>query len=160
MGLLRENVSSSTEWETPQGFFDRLDAEFDFGLDPCATHENAKCPVYFTKAQDGLKMTWCGYGPVFVNPPYGREVGDWLQKSYEVSQHGITVVALIPARTSTRWWHDYVMKAEEIRFVKGRLYFTINGKGGPAPFPSAVVVFNRDAKGSPRISTMERSARP
>ena len=154
--------SNTTEWETPQGFFDKLDAESHFGLDPCATAENAKCACCFTKAQDGLRLTWCGYGPVFVNPPYGRGIGEWIRKSYEVAQQGITVVVLIPARTDTRWWHEYVMKAHEIRFVKGRLSFTNAGdRPGRAPFPSAVVVF-RSTPPTPQhgwpvhVSSMEK----
>lgn len=132
--------SKTDEWETPQDFFDRLDDEFHFGLDPCATLENAKCKKFFTKENSGLSQGWGGYGAVFVNPPYGREIGLWVQRAYDQSRVGAVVVMLIPVRTDTRWWHDYVMQAQEIRLVRGRLRFG-DGKGS-APFPSAVVVFD------------------
>ena len=141
--------SKTVECETPQAFFDRLDAEFDFTLDPCATPENAKCDKFFTKENDGLLQHW--HGRVFVNPPYGRVIGDWVAKAYGAAQsNGATVVMLIPSRTDTRWWHDWVMRAQEIRFVKGRLKF---GGRNSAPFPSAVVIF-REGIFSPRIRAM------
>ncbi len=128
--------SNSNEWTTPQTLFDELNREFNFTLDPCATNENAKCKKYFTINEDGLIQDWDGI--VFMNPPYGREVGKWIKKVYEESQKGTTVVCLIPSRTDTAYWHDYVMRGE-IRFIRGRIYF---GTGtGPAPFPSAIVVF-------------------
>jgi len=133
--------SSKTDlWATPQNFFDELNAEFHFTLDPCATPENAKCAKYFTAEDDGLKQDWAGH-TVFCNPPYGREIGKWVKKCYEESKKpGITVVMLIPARTDTSYFHDYIYKkAKEIRFVRGRLKFG-NSKNS-APFPSMVVVF-------------------
>lgn len=132
--------SKTDEWETPQDFFDALDAEFHFTLDPCATPENAKCKKYFTRADDGLKQDWQGE-VVFCNPPYGRAIKDWVKKCYEESQKpNTTVVMLIPARTDTSYFHDYIYKkAREIRFIRGRLKF---GRAKhPAPFPSMVVVF-------------------
>lgn len=149
--------SSATDlWATPQPFFDRLNAEFGFTLDPCSDGTNNKCAKYFTAETDGLAQDWAPE-IVFMNPPYGRNIGDWIRKAYEESRKGATVVALIPSRTDTRYWHDYVMKAEEIRFIKGRIKF---GDGsGPAPFPSAVVVFRNcnevDGEGSPKINVME-----
>jgi phage N-6-adenine-methyltransferase len=137
-------------WSTPQDFFDRLNREFHFTLDPCTDGTNAKCPHYFTEADDGLAQTWAPH-VVFMNPPYSQ-IAAWIRKAYEEAQAGATVVALIPSRTDTRYWHDYVMKADEIRFVKGRLKF---GEGrNSAPFPSAVVVFRKTDRPTPKISAM------
>lgn len=132
--------SSKTDlWATPAGFFADLDAEFHFNLDPCATPENAKCKRYFTAEQDGLKQDWGGM-KVFCNPPYGRAVGEWVKKAYEESKKpGTLVVCLLPARTDTRWFHDYIIKKAKIRFVRGRLKF--GDAKAPAPFPSMVVIF-------------------
>ena len=132
--------SNSIYWETPQDFFDRLDAEFHFTLDVCATPENAKCERYYTERDNGLMQPW--QGACWMNPPYGREIGRWVRKAYFAAQAGATVVCLVPARTDTAWWHDYVMRANEIRFVRGRLRF---GGSNNAPFPSAVVVFRPGA---------------
>jgi phage N-6-adenine-methyltransferase len=132
--------SSKTDlWATPQDFFDRLNAEFNFTLDPCSDGTNAKCQKYYTAKENGLAQDWSGER-VFMNPPYGRVIGAWIRKAYEEGTKPNTlVVALIPARTDTKYWHDYVMKAKEIRFVRGRLKF---GDGrNSAPFPSAVVIF-------------------
>lgn len=148
------HFSSKTDnWATPQSFFNRLDNEFNFTLDPCANELNAKCPKFFTKDDDGLTQSWAGER-VFMNPPYGRVIGDWVRKAYEEAQNDNTVVvALIPARTDTKYWHEYVMKAKEIRLVKGRLKF---GDGrNSAPFPSAVVIFEkRESEEFPQLSTM------
>ncbi len=131
--------SKTNEWATPQTFFDKLNAEFHFTLDPCSTHENAKCGNHFTQEEDGLSRSWGGQ-IVFMNPPYGRELSKWIQKAYEESQKpGTLVVCLIPSRTDTKYWHEYVMKAKEVRFIKGRLKF--GGATNCAPFPSAVVIF-------------------
>ena len=131
-------LSSNTDlWETPQDFFDKLNEEFHFDLDVCALPENAKCEKYFTPEQDGLSKEW--HGTCWMNPPYGRNIGAWVQKAYETSVHtGGTVVCLLPARTDTAWWHDYAMKGE-VRFIRGRLKF--GGSKNSAPFPSAVVGF-------------------
>ena len=125
---------------TPQEFYNKLDEEFDFDLDPCAIPENAKCETFFTPEQDGLKQNWVGYS-VFCNPPYGRKIKDWVEKCYQESKKPETqVVMLIPARTDTSYFHDYIYhKAKEIRFVRGRLKFG-NSKNS-APFPSMVVIF-------------------
>ena len=119
-----------------QTFFDRLDEEFGFDLDVCALRENAKCSRYFTPAKDGLKQQWAGV--CWMNPPYGRQIATWMKKAYESSQNGATIVCLVPARTDTKWWHDYATKGE-IRFVRGRLRF--GDADYPAPFPSAIVIF-------------------
>ena len=134
--------SSKTDlWETPQSFFDDLDREFNFALDVCATPENAKCQNFFTLKEDGLKQNWGGYGTIWCNPPYGREIGQWVQKAYETARTGETVVMLLPARTDTKWFHDYIKGKAEIRFVRGRLKFG-NAKHN-APFPSMIVIYRR-----------------
>ena len=133
--------SSKTDmWETPQNFFDELNKEFRFTCDVCAIEENAKCAKFYTPEQDGLKQTWGG-GVCWMNPPYGREIGKWVKKA---SESKATVVCLLPARTDTRWFHDYIYGKAEIRFVRGRLKF--GGSKNSAPFPSMVVVF-RGTKG-------------
>lgn len=140
MAITKGLMSSNTnEWATPIKTFQELDAEFHFNLDPCATHENHKCDKYYTIEEDGLQQDWGGQR-VFCNPPYGRVIGDWVRKCYEESQKSDTVVVmLIPARTDTAYFHDYIYhKAKEIRFVRGRLHFN---EAGPAPFPSMIVVF-------------------
>ena len=138
-------TSNTAEWATPQAFFDELDAEFHFTLDPCATPQNAKCAHFFTKEQDGLAQSWQGE-KVYCNPPYGRDIGKWVKKAAdEVSRGGQTlVVMLIPARTDTSYFHDYIYKRHEVRFVRGRLHFNESKCG--APFPSMVVVMRSDAE--------------
>jgi site-specific DNA-methyltransferase (adenine-specific) len=129
-------------WATPQDFFDRLNEEFHFTLDPCATERTAKCKRYYTPEVDGLKQDWGGE-TVFCNPPYGREIGLWVKKCYDESRKpGTVVVMLIPARTDTAWFHDWVYHKAEVRFVRGRLKF--GGSTNSAPFPSMVVVFRND----------------
>lgn len=132
--------SNSNEWATPRKFYDELFGEFSFNLDPCATDENHKCDTYFTIKEDGLKQDWGGY-KVFCNPPYGRDIYKWVKKCYEESKKPNTlVVMLIPARTDTAYFHDYIYhKAKEIRFIRGRLHF--NESKDAAPFPSMVVIF-------------------
>lgn len=134
--------SNSNEWATPQGFYDELHKEFNFNLDPCSTHDNKKCDTYYTKAENGLLQDWGGYR-VFVNPPYGRDIKDWVKKSYEESLKPNTqVVMLIPARTDTTYFHDYIYGKAELRFIRGRLKFVKDGiEGESAPFPSMVVIF-------------------
>lgn len=150
---IRPLFSSATDlWETPLDLFQELDAEFGFTLDVCALPINAKCRKFFSPTEDSLKQRWTGV--CWMNPPYGRTIGDWVKKALESAQDGATVVCLLPARTDTRWWHEYVAHASEIRYVRGRLRF---GKAvNSAPFPSAVVVFRPS---SPRWST-PRSVRP
>lgn len=117
--------------------FGPLHEEFAFDLDVCATAGNAKCAVYFSEAQDGLTQEW--FGTAWMNPPYGREIGRWMAKAYDESLRGVTTVCLVPARTDTAWWHDYAMKADEIRYLRGRIRF--EGAENNAPFPSAIVIF-------------------
>ena len=120
-------VSQRLDWQTPRAVYDKLDEEFRFNFDPCPHN-----PTF-----DGLAIEWGKSN--FVNPPYGREIPKWIKKGYEQSLLGKTVVFLIPSRTDTRWWHEYIMLADEIRFIKGRLRFrdAVNS----APFPSAIIVF-------------------
>lgn len=129
--------SNTDEWATPNYFFEELNKEFNFTLVPCATHENHKCNNYFTKEQDGLKQTWKGH-KVYCNPPYGREISKWVEKAYNENKKGTFVVMLLPARTDTRWFHNYIYNQHEIRFLKGRLKFG-NSKNS-APFPSMIVI--------------------
>jgi len=160
--------SNKDDWETPQWLFDELNAEFDFNLDAAASEDNAKCEDYI--ASDGLTTQWVHEvrtypggvkevyylkGRVFVNPPYGRAVGLWVQKAHDEVEKGNAelVVMLLPSRTDTRWFHQYIYQKDnvEIRFLKGRLKFsnrtlpTYQEDGGhkvsPAPFPSMVVIF-------------------
>lgn len=131
--------SETDEWSTPQDIFDKLNAEFRFTLDPCATDENHKCGKWFTKEEDGLKKSWGGES-VFCNPPYGRELPRWVRKAYEESQKNNTlVVMLIPARTDAKYFHDYILNRSEIRFIEGRLKF--GDAKNSAPFPSMIVIF-------------------
>ena len=130
-------MSKTDLWETPQELWNQLDAEFHFEIDVCATKENSKCSIYFDPDKDGLKQDWTGV--CWMNPPYGRQIGRWIEKAFIESQrHGALVVCLLPVRTDTAWWHDYVSKGE-IRFIRGRLKF--GGGKTSAPFPSAVVIF-------------------
>lgn len=130
--------SDTPEWATPQDLFDLLEDEFVFDLDVCATRDNAKCRHYFTEKDDGLSQDW--QGSCWMNPPYGRAIGEWMRKAYESGQAGATVVCLVPARTDTDWWWDYARHGE-VRFLHGRLKFGDADSG--APFPSALVIFGR-----------------
>jgi len=140
MTLIKSMVSSkSNEWETPQDLFDVLNEEFDFTLDPCATVQNTKCDFFFIPEEDGLSRDWFEE-VVFMNPPYGRQVGKWIKKAYEESLKGAIVVCLIPATPDRSFWHDYIFPyAVQIRFLRGRLKF--GGMKDPAPFPSAIIIF-------------------
>lgn len=152
--------SNNLSWCTPPELFKELDQEFHFDLDPAATDKSAKCAKYYTPADDGLKKDWGGYR-VFCNPPYGRHIQEWVRKGYEESQKpGTLVVMLIPARTDTSYFHDYIFggKADEVRFLRGRIKFTDedgNAKDS-APFPSAVIVWRSpDASLSVRDMVLE-----
>ena len=135
--------SRTDEWETPQDVFDALDAEFHFTLDPACTDDNAKCAKHYTKEQDGLKQSWDGE-TVFLNPPYGRDIAKWMQKAYGVRG---TVVALIPARVDTAWFHDWVYGKAEIRFIRGRLKY--GGAKNNSPFPSMIVIYRGGNRNDP-----------
>jgi len=146
--------SATDEWPTPQWLYTALDREFGFTLDPCATPANAKCRHFFTRELDGLAQDWSEH-TVFMNPPYGRAIGLWVEKAYKTHLQGATVVALLPSRTDARWWHNYVMKGE-IRFIRGRV--TFEGGKFPAPFPSAIVIFR--PPGPPMVSVSAKEAKP
>lgn len=139
--LTKGMFSSNTDlWATPQEFFDQLNARFHFTLDPCANADNHKCPKYYTKEQDGLAQDWGGE-TVFCNPPYGSAIKHWVKKCHDEAQKpGTTVVMLIPARTDTSYFHDYIYHKAELEFIRGRLHFNEAKEG--APFPSMVVIFN------------------
>jgi len=150
--------SAADDWTTPDDLFARLDSEFHFTLDPCAYPETAKCDRYFTKVEDGLSQNWTGR--VFMNPPYGRGIDRWVKKAFDAAQTTAdVVVALVPARTCSKWWHDYCMSADEVRLIKGRLSFGGQNpaKGHNAPFPSAVVVFRGQPR-VPQLRSIERDA--
>ena len=130
--------TGKNDWETPQDFFDKLNEEFHFTLDPCANEKNHKCEKYFTEKENGILQDWSGE-IVYCNPPYSAKEQDaWVRKCYEESRHA-TVVMLVPARTDTERFHKYILPNAEIRFLKGRLTFV--GAKNPAPFPNMVVVF-------------------
>jgi phage N-6-adenine-methyltransferase len=146
IGKQRHPIFTSDEekYETPRWLFDLLDAEFHFTLDVCATAESAKCDRFFSPEVNGLLQNW--QGACWMNPPYGKGLGQWLKKAWQASREGATVVGLVPARTDTRWFHGYVLGKAEIRFVEGRLIF--NGftqarseKPNYAPFPSLVLIY-------------------
>ena len=131
-------ASGSTEWATPFWLFDALNARFQFTLDPCATAENATCPRYFTREQDGLKQPWAGER-IFMNPPYGSAIAAWVAKARIEAHCGALVVGLLPARTDTKWWRTHVKASADVYFIAGRLKF--GGAQNSAPFPSAIAVW-------------------
>jgi phage N-6-adenine-methyltransferase len=133
-------------WATPQEFFNQLNVEFHFELDVCAIVDNAKCEKFFTPEMDGLKQSWIGI--CWMNPPYGCEISKWMKKAYEESLSGATVVCLVPAKTDTKWWHDYSMKGE-VRFIRGRL--KLGDSKNSAPFPNAVVSLEEQSMTSNQI---------
>jgi len=139
--------SERGDWETPAALFEELDAEFHFTLDVCANETNKKCKWYFgptnSYTPDGLAVRW-GHAICWMNPPYGREIGKWIAKASAEAQKGATVVALLPARTDTRWFHDFIYGKHEVRFLRGRLKFV--GAPSSAPFPSIIVVFRPNAQ--------------
>lgn len=131
--------SERMDWETPIDFFNELNQEFNFTLDPCCTSETAKAELYYTKEDDGLSKDWGGH-TVFCNPPYGRDIKYWVEKCYEEGKKpNTTVVLLIPSRTDTKYFHDWILGKGEMRFIKGRLKFV--GAESCAPFPSLLVVY-------------------
>ena len=140
--------SENREWETPNEVFKPLQKEFNIVLDTCATLENAKCDIYFDRKQNGLKADWYTIslnlsGSCWMNPPYGRGIEQWVQKASQERDKGATVVALLPARTDTNWFHNYIHEKEgvEVRFLKGRIKFV--DAESSAPFPSMIVIFKQ-----------------
>jgi phage N-6-adenine-methyltransferase len=130
--------SAFMAWRTPRGVFDQLNDEFGFTVDGCSTDENALLDHHWTERDEPLLRSWAGER-VFINPPYGRQISRWMEKAWTEQNAAQVIVGLVPSRTDSRWWHDYVMGAAEIRFVKGRLKF--GGSENSAPFPSCVVVW-------------------
>ena len=142
--------SASPTWDTPSDFFNTINQEFNFTLDPACMEYSAKCPKFYTPETDGLSQSWEGE-TVWLNPPYGRVIGDWIKKAYEEAQKpNPTVVLLLPSRTDTKWFHDYCIKGE-VRLIRGRLKFTNvhNDTSTTAPFPSVLVVFGDKYWGNP-----------
>lgn len=138
MNLATMFSSKRPDWETPKDFFEKFNNEFHFTLDVCATQANTKCKNFFSPEDDGLSKTWNGI--CWMNPPYGKEISKWVKKAYEESLSGTTIVGLLPARTDTKWFHDYILEKAEIRFIKGRIKFV--GSKNAAPFPSMIVIWN------------------
>ena len=135
--------SNRNDWETPKELYEELNNKYHFTLDPCSTDENAKCEYHFTIREDGLKQKWGG-NRVYCNPPYGSEIGKWVEKAYRESKDAF-ICMLIPARTDTRYFHEYIYHKAEIIFLKGRLKFELNGESKQsAPFPSMIVLFGKE----------------
>lgn len=147
------------EWETPQYFFNEIDKEFGFNVDVCAIEYNAKTPYFFSPDVDSLSVQWGGV--CWCNPPYDKTIGNWVQKAYQSAQTGSTVVCLLPGRSNdTKWFHRYVMRASEIRFIKDRIHFGLNGKFRRANISSILVVFRPRCTGPPVVSNIDRQGRP
>lgn len=141
--------SEKMDWETPKELFDKLNREFKFTLDVCALPHNAKCRRYFTPDIDGLSQPWDGV--CWMNPPYGREIGSWVIKAAVESYRGCVCVCLVPVRSDSKWWHDYVMRSAEIRLLTRRVTFV--GAGANAPFPACIVVFDKKKGTTPQLSS-------
>lgn len=155
MTLQKAMISSkSNEWETPQEFFDKLNKEFHFTLDPCCRKDTAKCSKYYTIKEDGLRQDW-SKDIIFMNPPYGGHTGDWIKKALEESRKGAVIVCLIVSSTDRSYWHEYIFPyASQIRFIRGRIRF---GKSkSTAPFASAVIIFDNN-KYAERIIYYQKS---
>ena len=153
--------SMSSEWETPVEIFKKFDDKYHFRLDAAATAENTLCTRFFSQESDALVQDWVKYEKVWLNPPYGRTIGKFIKKAYEESQKGCVVVCLLPSRTDTKAWYDYITKSAEIIFISGRIKFVNkslpsyradgNFEKTPAPFPSAIVVFGPSFVGTPKV---------
>ncbi|WP_316242717.1 DNA N-6-adenine-methyltransferase [Lactiplantibacillus plantarum] len=140
-------TSNKEDWETPQDFYDRLNAKYHFEWDLAASDDNAKCSCYFTRDDNSLEQDWEGLsGNLFLNPPYGRELKLWVKKAATTGlKDKQNLVMLIPSRTDTSYWHDYIFNHAEIKFLRGRLKFEVDGiSGDSAPFPSALVIYKGD----------------
>lgn len=137
--------SANCEWETPKELFEKLDKEYYFHLDVAATNENALCERYYTQETNGLLQSWdVQIGSVWCNPPYGKDIIKWVEKAYTESFTGVPIVMLIPARTDTRWFHNFVYHKAKIVFLRGRLHYGMNGipSRHPAAFPSMLAIYN------------------
>jgi site-specific DNA-methyltransferase (adenine-specific) len=139
--------SKKNEWGTPWALFEEVNQEFNFCLDAAASKENAKCSEYFTKETDGLTQNWADKtdkGAIWLNPPYGREIGLWVEKAHTESLRGCCVVVLTFVRSDTKWWNEYAMKAAEIRLIPGRVSF--GGSKNSAPAPSCLLIFDESRR--------------
>lgn len=165
MGKINGGLFSSKrpDWGTPLDLYEALDAEFQFQLDAAAWDWNALAPVWFTIFDDALTLDWywvlteiLDVPPVaFLNPPYGSVIGNFVAKAAMEAEKGVTTATLLPARTDTAWFQDWVFRAAEIRFIRGRLRFV--GATSSAPFPSCVAVFRPGYEGPlPRLRMMEK----
>lgn len=136
--------SARGDWQTPEIVLEALRQAFgDITLDPCTTYANpCRAKRILTPAEDGLKSPWLQCGLIYVNPPYGRGIGPWIQKCHQYRKAGRVdpIVALVPARTDTAWWQDN--PADAVCFWRGRL--TFRGAPHPAPFPSALLFWGAD----------------
>lgn len=133
--------SKSNEWATPQDLYDKLNNKYNFTLDPCSTIENHKCNKFYTIKENGLIQDWSNE-IVFCNPPYGREIYDWVKKCYNEYLKGTKIVLLIPSRTDTKYFHEFLYNKPNIKiqFIKGRLKF--GNSDNSAPFPILLAYFN------------------
>lgn len=149
--------SAKHDWATPRPLFAALHREFQFTIDACAHAGNACLPRYWSEQDNALNQSWAGER-AFMNPPFGYEIPRFVHKAWLEARSGADiVVCLLPSRTDTRWWHDYVMTATEVRFIKGRLQFGGGTKTGHnAPFPCAIVVFDPLSDGDCRYSSVGR----
>ena len=163
--------SKSVEWATPEDLFYELNEEFGFDLDAAASPCNAKCAMFLDEELDALTVDWndpvvvkeCDdervwtslptqkMRSIFLNPPWGRGIGEWIKKAYDESRSGVTVCCVLPSCTDTKWWKDYVWKAAQVRFITGRLKFVRDdGPTGPATKGACVVVFAPWTEGPPQ----------
>lgn len=144
-------ASKRQDWGTPQALFDALNEEFHFDLDAAANSENAKCDIYIS--EESLSAPWHQLGThIWLNPPYGREIGSWIEKAYQESLKGACVVCLVFARTDTQWWHRWALRAAEVRLIPGRV--TFQGASASAPAPSCVLVFD-ESRRLPRFTSQD-----
>ncbi len=154
-------TSNRDDWETPRWLFEAVDAIWHFDLDPASNDANSLCELHYTREQDGLAQSWEGHR-VFLNPPYGKDMGAWMKKAAaEAEKPDTIVVCLVPARTDTRWWWDNVVpNAAEVSYIRGRLKFEIGGRPlSAAPFPSALVRFGGALPSSNRPTEAGRQGR-
>lgn len=151
MGLEVHFSSAKHDWATPQPLFDALNAEFGFTVDAAANATNHKCARWYGQGgerEDALTQPWDPAEVYWCNPPYGREQAAFVRQGYDVMCRGGVAVFLLPARTDTKMFHQYIWNTDaqktyngvQVRFLRGRVRFA--GAPGPAPFPSMVVVMD------------------
>jgi len=136
--------SKNSEWETPWALYVEIKSRyrFDFNLDVCASAETTKCDTFFDQDRNGLNQDW--HGICWMNPPYGRDISKWVKKASEEFMRGTcSIVALLPSRTDTKWFHEYVVPYAEVILIRGRIKF--EGAKNSAPFPSMLAIYrNKD----------------